>query len=272
LLAINPMQRQGRKPQTIRNVFFALRASLTIAVENGALRANPCTGIKLPSNETAGNEVTTTFLRAEQVAQLADAIRPPFATMIYTAAYTGLRAGELCPLRVQDLDLLRRRIHVRASIAEVDGQLIRVATKTKRQRTVGLPVFLAEILAAYLADRPHGPDDLVFDDPTRPGTWLRQANWYVTYFKPAVRKAGLPTNIRFHDLRHTCASLLIAQGADPKAVSTRLGHTTVQMTLDRYTHLFANRDDEITTGLDTMYRAAAGATVAIPTGEVVPLR
>jgi hypothetical protein len=55
-------------------------------------------------------------------------------------------------------------------------------------------------------------------------------------------------------------------------VSARLGQTTVQMTLDRYTHLFANRDDEITTGLDSMYRAAAGATLATPAGEVVALR
>lgn len=191
------MQQQGRKPQTIRNVFFALRASLNIAVENGALRANPCNGIKLPSNETAGNEVIINFLTANQVDDLAAAIRESYGPMIYMAAYTGLRAGELCALRAQDLDLLRRRVHVRASIAEVDGKLMRVATKTKRQRTVGLPVFLCEMLAAYLQDRPHGPDDLVFDDPTRPGTWLRHANWYVTHFKPAVKAAGFPANLRF---------------------------------------------------------------------------
>jgi len=88
------------------------------------------------------------------------------------------------------------------------------------------------------------------------------------------RAAGLPGNLRFHDLRHTCAILLIAQGADPKAVSTRLGHTTVQMTLDRYAHLFANRDDEITTGLDSMYRAtqAPAATTPAAPAQVVALR
>jgi hypothetical protein len=71
------------------------------------------------------------------------------------------------------------------------------------------------------------------DDPARPGTWLRHANWYVTHFKPAVRKANLPAKLRFHDLRHTCASLLIAQGAHPKAIATVLGHSTIQLTMDR---------------------------------------
>jgi integrase len=101
---------------------------------------------------------------------------------------------------------------------------------------VHLPRFLCEQLAAYLAERPHGPDDLVFTAPQ--GGPLREQKLVAGSFKPAAARAGLPHRLRFHDLRHTCASLLIAQGASVKAVQAQLGHASATVTLDRYGHLF----------------------------------
>ena len=72
--------------------------------------------------------------------------------------------------------------------------------------------------------------------------------------EPAASRAGLPDGLRFHDLRHTCVALLIAQGADPKEIQERLGHSTMCLTFDRYGHLFPSLDDRLRDGLDQMWR------------------
>jgi integrase len=100
------------------------------------------------------------------------------------------------------LDLLRGTVRV-AEAPEVAGRLEWGGVKTHEARTVRLPRFLRDELAAYLADRPHGPEDLVFTAPL--GGPLRESKWIPGYFKPA----GLPGTLRFYDLRHTAASLLI---------------------------------------------------------------
>ena len=104
--------------------------------------------------------------------------------------WTGCRIGEAAALRVGRLDLLARRVEVVEAAAEVNGRLAWGPTKTGERRTVPLPHFLAEQLGAHLADRPHGPDDLVF---TRPGGGpLRASKRGERYFRPAVAAAGLP--------------------------------------------------------------------------------
>jgi hypothetical protein len=77
-------------------------------------------------------------------------------------------------------------------------------TKTHETRVVPIPPFLADMLAAYLKNRPHGPEDLVFT--ARDGSNLKHNSFYRGDCKPAVKHAGLPSNLRFHDLRHTCAA------------------------------------------------------------------
>ena len=93
--------------------------------------------------------------------------------------------------------------------------------------------------------------------PTTPtGTPLRHNLFYVRHFKPAVVRAGLPEGLRFHDLRHTCAALLVAQAAHPKAIMERLGHSSIQVTLDRYGHLFPSLDESLTEGLEATFQAS----------------
>jgi hypothetical protein len=176
-------------------------------------------------------------------------IDPRYELLVRFAAYTGLRAGELVALRVRHLNLLRGRCEVGESATEVDGRLVWGPTKTCARRTVPLPRFLRERLAAYLAERPHGPDDLVFTAPQ--GGPLREQKFVAGIFKPAAARAGLPHRLRFHDLRHTCASLLIAQGASIKAVQAQLGHASATVTLDRYGHLFPTSSSSSPTGSRT---------------------
>ena len=89
-------------------------------------------------------------------------------------------------------------------------------------------------------------------------------NLYDRHFKPAVRRAGLPDETRFHDLRHTCAALLIALGAHPKAILERLGHSSITVTLDRYGHPFPSLDEAPTTGLEDLRRRALADRAQAP--------
>lgn len=242
-------------PGTVRNVYRVAKPIFDAAVADRLIAASPCVGVKLPRSPRS----ETVFLTADEVAVLAKAMPPRYRALVMVAAYTGLRAGELGALRVRNLDLLRGRITVQASLSDVGGKLHFGPTKTYRIRTVPLPRSLCETLAAHLGAQAHGPDDLVF--AARNGAPMRHHLFYGRIFKPTVRRV-LPERLhglRFHDLRHTCAALLIAQGAHPKAISSWLGHSSIAVTMDRYGHLFPEHADELVAGLDTVLRAAGTA-------------
>lgn len=151
--------------------------------------------------------------------------------------------------------LLRCSVDVRESYAEVHGALVLGPTKTYARRSVALPRFRCDDLGAYLAGRDVSPDAHVFTSPD--GARLRQSNFYRRTFKPGVVAAGLPAKLRFHDLRHTSAALLIAQGAHPRALMERLGHSSVTVSLDRYGRLLPLLDEALTGGLEDTFRAAS---------------
>ena len=246
-------------PNTVRRIFNVLRLVLNVAVDRRYLTANPCDAVRLPKKSVSETEML--FLTAGQVDDLADAITPHFRTLIYTAAYTGLRAGELGALRRSDVDLARGILRVERALKEVNSKgldsqdkgLIFGPTKTGAARHVGLPKFLGDMLAAHL-DRV--PGDLVFT--SLEGDPLRHGNFVKRHFKPAVI-AALPASLvglRFHDLRHTAASLLIAAGAHPKAIQTHLGHGDITTTLNVYGHLLPSVEASLTAALDATYDAA----------------
>jgi len=244
----------GAAPGTVRGARKVARLVFASAVGSGAIKVNPCDGVRVPRSDR--HEMI--FLSTAQVEALAETIAPPYGVLIRLAAYTGLRAGEIGALRVSRLDLLRRRIEVVESLAEEPWVgLVFGPPKTYERRSVALPPALSEELAAYLADRPREPDALVFCAPD--GGPLRHRNFYRRQFRPAVAAAGLPEQARFHDLRHTCAALLIAQGAHPLAVMQRLGHSSITVTMNTYGHLFPELDEALTKGLDAAYRAARNA-------------
>jgi integrase len=194
------------------------------------------------------------FLDAEQVEALADVINPRYATLIRFASYSGLRPSELTALRVGRLDLLRGTARVVEAAPEIDGRLHWGGVKTHEARTVRLPRSICEELGADLAGRPRDPEALVFTAPL--GGPLRPHTWVKGFFKPAVRAARLPEGLRLYDLRHTCASLLIAQGASVKAVQAQLGHATASITLDTYGHLFPSEMEALADRLEQARTAA----------------
>src|SRR4029077_570103 len=94
------------------------------------------------------------------------------------------------------------------------------------------------------------------------GLPLRRS-FYRRHYKPAVRRAGLPEALRFHDLRHSCAAILIAQGAHPKEIQERLGHSTIKLTFDRYGHLLPSLDDRLREGLDRMWEESQSPAAVV---------
>jgi len=237
----------GLSPSRAKHAYYVLYAVLEAAIQAGALVRNPAAGVRAPRSHSREMH----FLSAAEVERLAEAIVPPYGVLVRFAAYTGLRAGEIAALRVKRLDLLRGTVRVVEAASEVSGRLITGPTKTHAERTVRLPRFLRDELAAYLASPPRDRDAFVFTAPK--GGPLRHHNFYKRQFCPALVRAGLPAQIRFHDLRHTCASLLIAQGAHPKAIQAHLGHSSIQVTMDRYGHLFPDALEHLADRLDAAH-------------------
>ncbi len=258
---------RGSAPGTVRNARKVLRLVLGAAQGSGAIRTNPCDGVRVP----ASPKTEMVFLSPEEVESLAAAIGPCHATLVRFAAYTGLRAGEICALRVGRLDLLRGRVLVAESVTEVEGHgLVFGEPKTNERRSVTLPAFLRDELGAHLAGRHAKPDNFVFPSPS--GGVLHHKMFYKRIFKPAVVAAGLPPGLRYHDLRHTCASLCIALGAHPKAIQERLGHSSITVTLDRYGHLFPKLDEALTERLDLLRNQAAETMANSPSPAVGEVR
>ena len=237
------MSENGSKAGTLRAARKVLRLVLATAEGSGGIKGNPCDGIRVPQS----TRVEMVFLTASEVEQLANAITVPYGTMVRFAAYTGLRAGEIEALRVGRVDVVNGRIEVAESVAEVQGMgLVFGPTKTYQRRSVPLIPSLVAELAPFVEGR--SDEELVFT--AREGGAVRHHNFYMRHFKPAVRRAGLSERTRFHDLRHTCAALLISLGAHPKAIQERLGHSSITVTLDRYGHLFPSLAEELTLGLE----------------------
>ncbi len=254
------MSADGVGPGTIKNIVNVTSAVLRSAIEAGALKVNPCTGLRLERAERAEMH----FLDAEEVARLADAIGGPYGVLVTFAAYTGLRAGELAALRWERVDLIRGSVDVVESFAEVHGALVLGPTKTYARRTVALPRFLVDLLAPTAS-----ASGLVFASPD--GGPLRHSNFYRRHYRPAVKAAGLPDGLRFHDLRHTTVALLVAQGAHPLAIKERLGHSSITVTLDQYGHLLPSLDEALTEGLERAYREARADSMRTQRGQVVPI-
>lgn len=270
----------GLSPATVKAVVGTFSRIVNQAVADGLVARSPVLGLQLP-REGRGEEMHV--LEPQEIAALASVIDPRFRTLIFTAAYTGLRWSELAALKVQSLDLLKGVVHVRESLVEVNGRLCPGLTKTGASRAVSLPRFLCRMLTDHLKDFPP-VDGFVFT--SRQGGPLRR-NFYKRHYLPAL-KASVDPDLclctrhscaarhtplyRFHDLRHTCAALLIAQGAHPKEIQERLGHSTIRITFDRYGHLFPSLDERLKDGLDEAFEAGRSGSLdrGAAAGESTP--
>jgi integrase len=231
----------GLSPQTVRHIRAILRIALNQAIKWGLIARNAA------SLTVAPKLVRKRFqsLSPEQARQLLDVAQGQRLEAVFTVALSlGLRMGEILGLRWQDVDLDRATLTVNQAIYRIAGKgLVAAEPKTERSgRALFLPDGvlralrthrkrqLEERLAAGSEWRDHA---LVFTSSI--GTPLEPRNLFRA-FKALLRKAGLP-DFRFHDLRHSAASLLLAQGVPMRAVMELLGHSNIGTTADIYSHV-----------------------------------
>ncbi len=278
LAFIGELRASGLGQGTVRNIRDVLRLVLQLAVQSGSLKTNPVADVKAPKRRRQ----EMVFLDADQIVTLAGEVtKPPprfrrnerrvegypeYGLLVRFAGFTGLRAGELAALRTRHVDLMNRKVEVHQSVSEARGHLQLVPTKTYERRAVPIPPGFIDELAEHLSG--HRPDDFVWSSPQ--GGLFRHSNWYPRHFKPAVVRAGMPDTTRFHDLRHSYAAMLIAEGGHPRAIMERLGHSTITVTLDTYGHLFPSLEQRLDDALDLLYTNAKPtppATIRRLTGE-----
>ena len=220
---------------------------MEMALDAGLIVRNPCR-IKGAGTERLPEMRCATV---EEVAALAQAVEPRWQALILLAAYSGLRWGELAGLRRRHLDPLHKTVRVVEQCTEVNGRFVWGPPKTTAgMRTVVLPSFICAVMVEHLArwSQP-GVDGLVFVMPE--GTPLRRENFRKRVWFPALRDAGIEGRLRFHDLRHTNATLAAASGAPLRAVMHRLGHASAAAAL-RYQHRLEGQDEAIADFLDQL--------------------
>jgi integrase len=245
------LQAQGVSASTRAKAYRLLSRILGAAVEAGYLIRNPCM-VKGAGQEQAPE---MRFATVARVSALADAVPARYRALVLVAAFGGLRWAELVGLRVRRVDLLHGRVTVAEQVSEVNGRFIPGPPKTEAgRRTLTLPALAAAALDEHLGEFAEaGPDGLVFPAPE--GGYLRRSNFNRRVWQPAAHAAGVE-GLRFHDLRHSAATLALAAGANTRELMERMGHTSPQVAL-RYQHVMAGRDQAIAAALDDLVQAAA---------------
>ena len=232
LTLISDLRKQGYSGTTIAVTLTPLSRLFAHAVRRGLIEVNPVSKLDRSERPRVSRQERP-VLNPEEIGRLLEAAQPRFRTLLATAILSGLRQGELLGLHWRDVDFDNQLIHVRTAL---DRKRRDVPPKTERAvRDVVLMPALGEALRQHKTEtRFNHPDDYVFT--TRTGTPHHAPHIGLRALKPALEKAGLQP-VRWHDLRHTFASLLVAGGANITFVSRQLGHTSSQITLGIYAHL-----------------------------------
>lgn len=246
----------GTSARTVLLIHAVLHRSFVCAVKLGLVGRNPVDAVTRPRIRRKEMRV---FTDDQARAFLSAAKHTRHACLFQLALHTGMRQGELLGLMWKDIDWINRQIHIQRQLSRVpNGSLVFSEPKTtKGRRTIVISPTMVESLRKHLEEQDNNKkvegekweeNDLIF--PTKLGTPLHHANLFREY-KELLKETGLPL-LRFHDLRHTAATLLLQLGVHPKIVQERLGHADISMTLNTYSHVLPSMQIDAALKMDEL--------------------
>ena len=232
---------EGLSPRTVQYLHVVLHRALKQALRWALVPRNVAEAVDPP--KVPKKDVTP--LSTDQARVLLEAARGDRLEGLYVlAVHTGMRQGELLALRWEDVDLDAGVLRVRGTKTARSRRTVKLSQTALEALTRHLTRQLGEIDRAGDSWRENG---LVF--ATEIGTALNRHNLTHRSFRPLLAKAGLP-QIQFHDLRHTCATLLLSKGGHAKYVQELLGHATIAITLDTYSHVLPGMADRMAQAME----------------------
>lgn len=260
--------RSGLAAATVKKMHVVLRKALSQAVSDGLIPRNVAHGVKPPRVSAPGEEIKP--LGSEQCAAFLDAARGERLEALYILAiHCGLREGELLALRWEDVDfdankpaLLVRHTLTRGE--EGRGWVIGATTKSGKGRRVRLTPRATTALKDHrkrqLEERMKLAElwqdhDLIF--PNQTGFLFNPSNLRNRSFKRIKSRSGVREDLRFHDLRHTCATILLCEGVNVKVVSEMLGHASITITLNTYSHVLPDMQDSAADAMEAAFGTAS---------------
>lgn len=223
---------QGLSSRTVKDIKIVLHASLEKAVDEGIIDKNPTNKLNMPKDRVKG---MTTLTKEQSNRLLEEAFNSGCFEFYYLELTTGLRLGEILALEWDDLDVKNKTLSISKQVQRIKGEgMVLETPKTKNSiRTIALSSNCVMVLARLKLQQAKGTT-LMFPSPLT-GTY-RDSNSVTRRFKRMLRRAGLPQEVRFHDLRHTCATIGLEEKIEVKALSSMLGHSDVAFTMNTYVH------------------------------------
>jgi integrase len=265
-------------PGTVRKIHTVFSAAMREALDMDLVPSNPCARVRgLPPVKPKG-QIALTPEELLQVAEAVDAIctkrrgkrfadHPGYKLPVLLTGYCGLRAGELWALRRGDVDPLRGKLYIRRAIKDADATDPNERfgpPKNGKPRTNSLPKFLRDMLAEHLARPSRGgndPEALLFVS-VQAADLVYHENFRKRYWLPALKVLPPERRPRFHDLRHTAASIYASQpNTSVIQLKDRLGHASIKTTVDLYSHLYDNHDEVAMDALDAVYAGTLNPNV-----------
>ena len=257
---LSPEQGRALSAGTVLNAHLVATQALSQAVRWELISASPAAGAQPPRPRRPERAGIDASLAATI---LAAAEGSPIECAVALAISTGMRRGEILALCWSEVDMAAPSLRVRRSLQPTSSGLVFAEPKTRRsRRTIALPRLVLPYLERQKADqearrascgKAWSDLDLVIDrgdgHPTNPDS-------FSSAWRGLVRKAGLP-HVRFHDLRHAHATLMLLQGVHPKVVSERLGHASVGITLDTYSHVLPSMQVGAAAAVDEIFGTAS---------------